>query len=376
VTTPAARAGDAPRTTGFVWDERFLWHDTGRYGGVVPPGEWVEPWVHEENAASKRRVRALLEVSGLAAELVSVAPRPATDEELLRFHTRAYLDRLAERDGRLNSDLGMSTTMGRGSFGIARLAAGGAIEAVDAVLDGRVDNAYALLRPPGHHALADRAMGFCLLGNAVVAGLHALEARGLARIAYVDWDVHHGNGTQAAFRSDPRALTVSVHQDRCFPADTGLLDETGDGAGAGTDVNVPLPPGSGTGAWAAAFERVVVPALERFRPELILVPSGFDGGAYDPMGRMMMTSEGYRHLARTVLAAADRLCAGRVVCTHEGGYHAPTVPFHALAVLETLAGRRTAVEDPFLPIHEGLGQQELQPHQAALLDRVVALHGL
>lgn len=120
----------------------------------------------------------------------------------------------------------------------------------------------------------------------------------------------------------------------------------------------------------------MVPALERFRPELILVPSGFDGGAYDPMGRMMMTSEGYRHLARTALRAADRLCGGRIVCIHEGGYHAPTVPFHALAVIETLSGRRTPVEDPFLPIHEGLGQQALQPHQAALLDRVVALHGL
>lgn len=362
--------------TGLVWHERFMWHDTARYGGVVPPGGWVEPWVSEENADSKRRIRNLLEVSGLLDRLVPIAPRPATETELLRVHVPAHLERLESRNRQLNADLGMSTTMGRGSYEIARLAAGGAIAAADAVLDGVVPNAYALVRPPGHHALADRAMGFCLLCNGAIAGKHLLEARGLTRIAYVDWDVHHGNGTQAAFYDDPRALTISLHQDRCFPADSGSIEETGTGAGVGYDINVPLPPGSGTGAYAVAFERIVLPALRRHRPEFILVASGFDAGGYDPMGRQMLTSESYRSMTAALMSVAAELCDGRILCTHEGGYHAPTVPFHALAVFETLAGHRTLVEDPFLPIHAGLGQQELQPHQEALIDAVVRVHGL
>jgi acetoin utilization deacetylase AcuC-like enzyme len=364
------------RTTGFVWHERYMWHDTGHYGGVVPPGEWVQPWLSEENPEAKRRIRNLVEVSGLLDTLVAIAPREATDAELLRVHTPAHLERIRARNTRLNADLGMSTTMGRGSFEIAALAAGGAIAAVDAVLDGRVTNAYALVRPPGHHALADRAMGFCLFANGAVAGHHALAVRGLERIAYVDWDVHHGNGTEAAFYDDPRALTLSLHQDRCFPADTGGVDDIGDGAGRGYNLNVPLPPGSGTGAYLEALRRVVLPALERFQPQLIFVASGFDGGAYDPMGRQMLTSACFRTFTEALVDFAARHCDGRLLCTHEGGYHAPTVPFHALAVLETLCGRRTAVEDPFLPIHAALGQQALQPHQAALLDQVVARHGL
>src|SRR5262249_15589413 len=159
--------------------------------------------------------------------------------------------------------------------------------------------------------LADAAMGFCLFGNVAVAAHHALAARGLERIAVVDYDVHHGNGTQAAFYDDPRVLTISLHQDSCFPPGSGPLEETGAGAGEGFNVNVPLPPGSGDGAYEAAFERVVVPALERFRPQLILVASGFDASAMDPLGRMMVSPRGFGRIASLVLDAADRLCDGK-----------------------------------------------------------------
>jgi acetoin utilization deacetylase AcuC-like enzyme len=180
-------------------------------------------------------------------------------------------------------------------------------------------------------------------------------------------------GTQAAFYADARALTISVHQDRCFPQDSGFLSENGEAAGAGLNINVPLPPGSGVGAYQATFERVVLPALERFRPELIIVPAGFDAGAYDPLGRQMLTSEGYRALTTMLLGAAGQLCGGRLVMCHEGGYSAPTVPFFAHAVIETLAGVDVGLVDPFQKILGGLGQQELQPHQTALIDEAAKL---
>lgn len=359
--------------TGLVWHERYMWHHTGAFAGVMPYGYPVEPYEHAENPDTKRRFKNLLDASGLTDSLVRIEPRPATHAELLRFHTQTHIDRIAAASEQLLVDGGPFTPMGRGSYEIALLSAGGVIEGVDAVIGARVRNAYALVRPPGHHAMPDLAMGFCLFGNAAVAGLHALEARGLSRIAFVDWDVHHGNGTQAAFYADPRALTISIHQDRNFPHNSGGLAEVGEAAGRGYNINVPLPPGSGVGAYDAVYDRVVIPALEAFRPELIIVPSGFDGGAYDPLGRMMMTSGGYASLTRKLMNAADDLCDGRIVMCHEGGYSAPTVPFFGLAVMETLSGIKSDVEDPFEPMLANMGQQELQPHQEALIARAETL---
>ncbi len=359
--------------TGLVWHERYMWHHTGAFAGEVPYGYPVEPYQHSENPDTKRRLKNLLDASGLTQSLTLIEPRAATREELLRFHTSDHIDHIMAASKQMLVDAGSYSPMGRGSFEIALLSTGGVIEAVDAVLGGRVRNAYALVRPPGHHAMPHLAMGFCLFGNAAIAGLHALEVRGLERIAFVDWDVHHGNGTQAAFYEDPRALTISIHQDRNFPQNSGFIEEVGEGRGRGYNINVPLPPGSGVGAYEATYDRVVVPALEAFRPELIIVPSGFDAGAYDPLGRMMMTSGGYRSLTRKLMRAADALCDGRIVMCHEGGYNAPTVPFFGVAVMEELSGIATGIVDPFDRIHATMGQQELQPHQAAVIDQAEAL---
>ncbi len=351
--------------TGFVWHELYVWHNTGNLAGVMPYGYPVQPGEHAEHPETKRRFKNLVEASGLLRQMTLIEPRPATDGELLRFHTRAYVEKIRGLNDSLADYAGFLTPMGRGSFDIALLATGGCIEAVDEIMKGTVRNAYALVRPPGHHALADTGMGFCLFANAALAGLHALDVHKLDRIAFVDWDVHHGNGTQAAFWEDPRALTISVHQDRCFPPGSGLLSERGAGRGEGYNINIPLPPGSGTGAYEAVFDRVVVPALRRYKPQLIIVPSGFDAGSWDPLGRMMMTSEGYRGLTRRMMTVADEVCGGRLLLTHEGGYSAPTAPFFGLAICEELSGIRTGVSDPFEPLFAGLGQQELQPHQDA-----------
>lgn len=353
------------RKTGFVCHELYMWHNTGNYAGPVPYGNPVQPDTHAENPETKRRFRNLLEVAGLTPLLHSISPREASEEEILRFHTREYLEKIKTLSAGIGGDAGPFTPIGRGSYEIAMLSAGGVLAALESLLDGEVDNAYALVRPPGHHALADEGMGFCTFGNAALAGFHAFEKYGLERIAFIDWDVHHGNGTQSAFYDDPRALTISIHQHNCFPPDSGYRHENGSGSGEGCNLNIPLPPGSGVGAYEAAYDRVVLPALHKFRPQLIIVPSGFDAGAYDPLGRMQMHSEGYRRLTRRLMAAADELCGGKLLMTHEGGYNTWTVPFFGLAVMEELSGIRTATDDPFLAMAEALGGQDLQPHQEA-----------
>jgi acetoin utilization deacetylase AcuC-like enzyme len=354
------------RATALLFHERLLWHDAGSAASVIPPGGFVEPGPHAESPERIRRIRSLVEVSGLSERLLQIRPRAASEPELLRLHSREYLRRLARLSDAGHGDAGLYAPVGPSSYEIAVLAAGACLTAVDAVIDGHAGNAYALVRPPGHHALRDRGMGGCLLGNVALAALHA-RARGIPRVAVVDWDAHHGNGTQAAFWDDPSVLTISLHQDRAFPPDSGALDELGGRAARGTNINLPLPPGSGSGAYAAAFERVVIPALEHFSPDLLLVAAGYDSSAWDAHARLMLHSEDYRRLAAALVALAGRHAGGRIVVVHEGGYAPSYAPFCALAVLEELSGVRTAVEDPFLAIFEGYGYQELQPHQEAVI---------
>lgn len=359
------------RRTGLVWHERYMWHDTGSGASELPAGGWLEPHVHSENPATKRRLKNLLDATGFSEQLVMVSPREATPDELCRVHSGAYVERIRELSAAGGGDAGSEAPFRGGSYEIAALAAGGTMAAVDAVLDGRVDNAYALVRPPGHHALPDFGMGFCLFANVAIALRHAQAARGVGRVAVVDWDVHHGNGTQSIFLDDPSVLAISLHQDGLYPARSGLVVETGEGAGAGATLNVPLPAGSGRGAYTAALERVVIPALERFRPELIVIACGFDAGALDPLGRMLLSAAAFGELAARLFEAAARLCEGRLVASHEGGYSAGHVPFCGLAVIEALAGSSAGIEDPFAYL-DGVSGQELQPHQEAAIAAAAA----
>ncbi len=358
--------------TGFVWHERYMWHDTGSGASELPAGGWLEPHVHAESPDTKRRLKNLLDATGLTERLVGLAPRAATIEDVCRVHDRSYVERVAELSQDRGGDAGSESPFGAGSFEIALLAAGGTMTAVDAVLDGDVDNAYALVRPPGHHALPEMGMGFCLFGNVAVAVRHAQRARGVGRVAVVDWDVHHGNGTQAAFWEDASVLAVSLHQDGLYPERSGGLEENGHAEGRGTTLNIPLPAGSGRGAYLDAVERVVVPALERFAPELIVLPCGFDAGALDPLGRMQLAASAFGELTELMLDAAARLCEGRLVASHEGGYSAGHVPFCGLAVIEALCDESAGIDDPFVYL-AGVPGQELLPHQAAAVDRAAAL---
>jgi acetoin utilization deacetylase AcuC-like enzyme len=350
-----------------------MWHDTGTGAWVTPASLTVEPLGHIENADGKRRIRNLVEVSGLIDHMVQLKPRMSTEDEILRLHTSEYVDRIKKASSEMGGDAGELTPFGPGSYEIALLAAGGCMTAVDAVLDGKVDNAYALVRPPGHHAEKDQGRGFCIFANTALAAAHARQVRGLSRVAIVDWDVHHGNGTEHAFYSDPTVLTISIHQDNNYPPRSGAIEDTGSGPGEGYNINVPLPPGSGVGAYAATFDRVVTPALRSFRPELILIASGLDASAMDPLGSMMMTSDGYRMLTRTMLAVARDVCGGRMVACHEGGYSPAYVPYCGLAILEEMAGVRTGLKDPLLDLLAGFGGQEIQPHQDAVIREAAKL---
>jgi acetoin utilization deacetylase AcuC-like enzyme len=359
--------------TGFVCHEHYFWHNTGASAGPLPYGLINQMDGHPESPQTKRRLLGLLEVAGALDQLVRIKPRRATLEEIARYHTREYIEKVQTLSAGVGGDAGELTPIGTGSFEIAQLSAGGCLEGLDALLKGQVDNVYCLNRPPGHHAEKDLGRGFCVFANNVLAVQRAQAHHKLGRIAIVDWDVHHGNSQEHAFIEDPSVLTVSVHQDNYYPANSGLLAENGRGRGAGCNINVPLPPGSGHGAYLDAWQRVVMPAVRRFRPELVIVSSGFDGSAMDPLGRMLATSETFRALARQTLDVAAEVCGGRVLALHEGGYSTAYVPFCGLAVFEELLGRRTEVADPFLPVFAGMGGQDLQPHQKALIDQAAAL---
>lgn len=360
-------------STGLVWHERYMWHDTGSYAGVVPAGGLIQPDQTYEQPETKRRLRNLIEVSGLSEHLVDITPRYATEAELLRFHTADYIAQIRKLSEDHGGEAGEFTPFGTGSYEIARLAAGGVMAAVDAVVEGTVENAYALVRPPGHHAEADRGRGFCIFGNIALAAMHAREVHGLARIAVVDWDVHHGNGTQAAFYDDPRTLTISIHQDRNYPFDSGFMSERGSGAGLGYNLNVPLPPGSGHGAYLATIAQVVLPALRAYEPAFVFVACGLDASVADPLGRMLCYSETYREMTRSLKEIASEQAEGRLLVVHEGGYSTAYVPPCGLAVIEELAGHRTEYQDISGMIVPLMGGFDLEPHQETAIKEAAAL---
>ncbi|MBD3896713.1 class II histone deacetylase [Halomonas sp. ML-15] len=359
--------------TGFAFHEHCMWHDTGPCSVFDAPGEFVQPAPAVEHPESKRRLRNLLEMSGLIDELVPLKGEPASEEDLLRFHTAPYLDRLAEMSERGFGDAGESAPIRKDSYTIARRSTGQAMIAMEAVLSGQCDNAYALCRPPGHHAERDRGRGFCLLGNIPVAIMAMMARHSLSRVAVIDWDVHHGNGTQQAFWDRDDVLAISLHHDNNYPLDSGHSSERGSGQGFGYTLNLPLPAGSGIGAYLTAIDEVVVPALDRYRPELIVVACGFDASAMDPLGCMMLNSSTYAEMTRQLLDAAHRLCSGRLVMVHEGGYSAGYVPFCGHAVIQTLAKSQTEAQDPLNDEIARWGQQSLQDHQRPWIDQAAAL---
>jgi acetoin utilization deacetylase AcuC-like enzyme len=310
--------------TGFVTSALFQRHDTG-------PGHPERP---ERAAAIERR----LQDSALASELdVREAPR-ASIESLRRVHDEGYVRRVEERiaAGARVLDEG-DTRVSADSWSAALAAAGGAIDAVDRVMSGAWKNAFVAARPPGHHAERTAAMGFCLFNNAAIAAQHARTAHGLERVAIVDWDVHHGNGTQHIFERDPRVFYASLHQWPLYPG-TGLASERGLGEGEGATLNLPEPPHAGDREWLDAFESQLLPALEAFRPELVIVSAGFDAHRDDPLAETRLSDDAFRTMTRGVVELARAHAGGRLVSLLEGGYDLAALARCVEAHVEELCG--------------------------------------
>ena len=291
-------------TTAYLIDDRFLLHDD---------------YEHPENADRLRAIQAGLKAGGLLPELVRLEPRDATMDELAAVHHPRMLQesqRLALfGGGRLNPD----TYLVPESWDVATLAAGAVVRAVEAVVGGAAHNAFALVRPPGHHATPSMAMGFCLINNVAVAARVAQRQLGVGRVALIDWDTHHGNGTQDIFYDDPSVLYVSSHTYPFYPG-TGHWREIGSGAGEGSTRNVPLPALAGDDAFERVYDALVLRAVRRFAPELIIVSAGYDTHWRDPLAPMTMSTRGFARLAQLISDLADEVCDGRLVCALEGGY--------------------------------------------------------
>ena len=363
--------------TGFFWHEKCFWHGAGNYAFLLPVGGMVEPTSTgflPEAPETKRRMKNLIEVSGLQDDLDSLNPYALASVDALRLvHPKAYLDRFKALSDGAGGNLGLRTPFGPGGFEIASLSAGLVIEALFSVLDGRHKNAYALSRPPGHHCLPDYPNGFCLLNNIAVAVNAARKSNKAERFAIIDWDVHHGNGTEHIFYNDPNVLTISLHQERNYPLDTGDAGDIGGENAPFLNMNIPLMPGGGTAAYKTAFEQLVLPKLEAFKADIVIVACGFDASGVDPLSRMLLSAADFAMLTEMLMEQTG----GKLVMAHEGGYSEAHVPFCGHAVLQKMSGSSIEAEDPL-----GARIKGQQPHtrfnrlQEALISEMVSLHSL
>jgi len=310
---------------GIVLDKLYVDHDNGMG--------------HPESQERILAIVDMLKFTNLFDEVVRIEPRDATKEEITLVHTPEHYEKIASTKGKPKVFLDADTSTCAVSFDAALRAAGGMISAIDSVLSKEVDRAFPLVRPPGHHAEADRAMGFCLFNNVAVGAAYLTKVRGLDRVLVIDWDIHHGNGTQHIFYDKSEVLYFSTHQYPFYPG-TGAAKEVGTGEGAGYTVNVPMQPGMGDNEFIKIFQEILSPIIEQYKPEFILVSAGFDIFFEDPLGGMKVTPEGFAKLTRLLTDAADKICDGKIVFLLEGGYNLDGLWISTKEVIEELLDKK------------------------------------
>ncbi len=311
-------------STGVVRDQRYLEHDPG-------PS-------HVESPQRLQAIYDRIDATSLAEEVVRIEPREASKEELAWNHTMNYIERIEATAGKPVSYLDPDTSTSPGSYLAAILAVGGLFNGIDSVMEGRIQNGFALVRPPGHHAERDHAMGFCLFNNVALGAHYLMKEHGLEKVLIMDWDLHHGNGTQHSFYSDPHVLYISTHQFPYYPG-TGSVDQIGEGKGQGFTVNIPLGAGMEDADYAAVFNRVIAPVGSAFAPDFILVSAGFDTYMADPLGGMKLTEKGFAYQAHVLIELAKKVCKGRILFCLEGGYSLKGLADGVAAVLYECLGK-------------------------------------
>ena len=340
---------------GFVYDPIYLEHDTGS---------------HPENASRLIKIVDHLKQTGTMKQLVPISPRAATVGELSAVHTPTYISDVESFAQGGGGFLDPDTVVSPASYNVALYAAGGLIEAVDAVMAGNVKSAFALVRPPGHHAVCWAAKGFCLFNNIAVAARYAIANYNLERILIADFDVHHGNGTQDTFYNDPHVLYFSTHQSPWYPG-SGHIEETGDRDGKGTNVNVPLPAWCGDDEYLRVYDEVLVPVARRFRPQLVLVSAGYDAHWSDPLAQMQLSVTGFANVVHLLKGLAEELCDDLIVLTLEGGYNLDALAASTRANFDVLLGNPEILD----PLGKPPGARSA-PSIEALLEIVKGTHGL
>jgi acetoin utilization deacetylase AcuC-like enzyme len=311
--------------------------------GIVLDSRYEDHEVTHAHPERPERIGALLEMIDVYDRegLVRIEPRRATPDQLALVHDPAYIDHVRATSGEPHVAFDPDTHAFSRTYETALLAAGGLLELVDNIVDGAVDNGFAMVRPPGHHAEAARAMGFCFFNNVAIAARHLQTARDLDRILIMDWDVHHGNGTERSFYRDPSVLYVSTHQYPHYPG-TGAADDVGDEDGEGFTVNLPLRGGFGDDEYAACFGRIVEPVCRDFDPDFVLISAGFDCHVFDPLSQMRLTDEGFARMAGSLLSIARNCSGGKCAAVLEGGYDLSALKESVSRVLDVFGGNEPA----------------------------------
>jgi acetoin utilization deacetylase AcuC-like enzyme len=329
--------------TGIIQDDLFLQHDAGPF--------------HPERKERLISIHEGLRTYSLASQLLRLKPRLATEGELQLIHSPAHIRRIQQTFGKDATQLDPDTVASSRSYEVARYAAGGLLQLIDALFDGEIETGFGFVRPPGHHAEPDRAMGFCLFSNIAIGAAYALERYKLSRVMVIDFDVHHGNGTQKAFYQRKDVLFVSTHQFPLYPG-TGDFPEIGEGEGRGCTVNFPLPRGGDDALYNGLFDQIIQPIGRSYRPDLILVSAGYDAYVDDPLAGMELTPEGFAGISQSIVALAREVCGGKVIFVLEGGYHLKGLQKSVLRSLDVLTG-----------LGESSRQWESSPGLARILDR-------
>lgn len=359
--------------TGFMYHESFNWADPCAGSLLWPADKWTEVGTYYENAGRIRGISNLLFKSNFVKEMEPIEPRHATREELLLAHSPEYIDKLKSKSDADGGSVGWCCSVGKDSYDVITLGVGGDLNALDAVMEGKVTNAFCLQRPPGGHAEYNHGYAICVVNHFNIMAHVAKKKYGLKRIMIIDWDNHYKKGIHEAWYNDPSVLYIETNQSGTLAS--GFAEDVGEGAGRGFNVPIPMPTGTGDPGFIYAFENIIVPIADQYKPELILVVAGYAANMFDWLTGQNLTPQGYKKLAQIVKGIADKHCNGRMVAVMEGGF-GPSMPFCVLRTLEAFTGKESVVKPEEVPferedqIYTPNDEPVLMPDQIAAVDKV------